>query len=200
MTLIKKSLLVILGSVVAACDMTETATRSAPLATAPLEIAETVETRSYDLRDFSFEAPEDIEVSEANTFYPNADVVWRGDPLGDRVEQVSAMFDTALSRNKAVLNGGTPVNVEIELVRFHGVTERTRFSVGGNYDMHFFMTVRDAVTGEVLEDRRFLQFDLAAPGGTSALMLDQQGQTEKVRVVDFLTHKLGESLTGPIAL
>jgi len=200
MTLIKKSILVALGSLVTACDMPETATRSAPLSTAPLEVPVTVETRSYDLRDISFAAPSDILISEGNGFYPNADVVWRGDPLGDRIAQVASLFDTALRRNDARLNGDTPVDVEIELVRFHGVTERTRFSIGGNYDMHFFMTVRHAETGEVLEEKRYLELDLAAPGGAGALLLERQGQTEKVRVTDFLTYTFGEELTGPIAL
>lgn len=200
MTLIKKSILFVLGSIVTACDMPETATRSAPLATAPLEIAETVELRSYNLQDISFSAPSDLLVSEGNGYYPTADVVWRGDPLGDRIAQVSSMFDTALRRNDTRLIGEVPIDVEIELARFHGVTERTRFSVGGNYDMHFFMTIRHSETGEVLEEKRYLEFDLAAPGGAAALILEQRGQTEKVRVTDFLTHTFGEELTGPIAL
>jgi len=200
MTLTKMSILVVLGSLVTGCDMPETATRNAPLATAPLEIAETVTTRSYDLRDVSFKAPSDLLISEGNSFYPNADVVWRGDPLGDRIVQVASLFDTALQRNEAILKGDVPIDVEIELVRFHGVTERTRFSIGGNYDMHFHMTVLHAETGEVLEEKRYIEFDLEAPGGAAALFQEQRGETEKVRVTDFLTYQFGQELTGPIAL
>ncbi len=200
MTLIKKSFFVVLGSFVAACDMPETATRNVPLSTSPLEIAETTAAPAYSFQSMSFSAPSDIVVSEGNGFYPNADVVWRGDPIGDRIAQIASIFETSFERAGGSLNGETPINVQVELVRFHGVTERTRFSVGGNYDMHFFMTVLHAETGEVLQERRFLQFDLGAPGGAAALLLEQSGQTEKVRVTDFLSQTLATELSRPIAL
>ena len=200
MTLSKKSMLVVLGSLVAACDMPETATRDAPLTTAALEAPETVPQRSYDFREIDFVAPEELLVSEANSFYPDVDIVWRGDPVGDRKAQINSLFETALNRADKELNGDVPVKLEIELVRFHGVTERTRFTVGGNYDMHFYMTVVHADTGEILEPKRFVQFDLAAPGGAAAILLEQRGQTEKVRVTDFLTIRMQEELSGTIAL
>lgn len=200
MTLIKKSALVLLGSLVAACDIPEMATRAAPLSTSPLAITEAAPSRSYDLQNVSLQAPADLVVSEANSYYPTADVVWRGDPIGDRVAQVMSMFDTAFERADATLTGETPVDVEITLARFHGVTERTRFSIGGNYDINFYMTVRHAETGEILEGPRFIDLDLAAPGGAAALLLEQRGQTEKVRVTDYLTYSLEDELSGPIEL
>lgn len=155
--------------------------------------------RSYRLERFSMQVPADLTVSEANGFYPVSDIVWRGDPRGDRRRQVAAMFQEAARRNERLLVGSTPIIAEARLARFHGVTERTRFSVGGVYHVVFYLTIRHAGTGAILEPMRKVSATLPAPGGTTAVALDQQGQTEKVRVTDFLTRVLREELSAPPA-
>ena len=150
--------------------------------------------RSYDLRDLRFGAKADIVVSEEDSFYPNADVVWRGDPRGPRVPQIGAMFQTAVTRNQSILNGTTPVDLVVTLLRFHGVTEKTRRTVGGVYNIVFEMTVVDARSGAVIEPPRRIVGNLDAPGGARAQALVDNGQTEKVRVTDFLTGLLRQEL------
>lgn len=151
--------------------------------------------RSYMLTDLVFSTPADLSVSEAEGYYPLADVVWRGDPRGPRVQQIGAMFETAFARNRQVLRGARPVIVDVQLRRFHGVTNTTRYSVGGVYNIIFNMTVRDATTGAVIEPPRRVVANLDAPGGSAAVRLEQNGQTQKVRVVDFLTAVLRGELT-----
>lgn len=150
--------------------------------------------RSYALRGFRFAAAPDLVVSEEESFYPTADVVWRGDPRGPRVEQIGEMFNVAAERNRSVLTGSQPVSVDVTLVRFHGVTNRTRFTVGGVYNVIFDMTVRDARTGAVIEPTRRVVGNLDAPGGSRAVQLDESGQTQKVRVTAFLTGLLRAQL------
>jgi hypothetical protein len=147
-------------------------------------------TRSYDLVSFTFFAPEDIAVSESQEFYPFADVVWRGDPIGARVPQIAAMFETAAARTGTAMTGNMPVAVDVALVRFHGVTDRTRYSVGGVYNIVFELTVLDARTGAVMEPTRRVAANLDAPGGARAVALEQNGQTQKVRITDFLASVL----------
>lgn len=151
-------------------------------------------TRSYRLSQFSFSAPSNLIVSEREGYYPTADIVWRGDPLGPRVTQIERMFDTAAWRNTDVLTGSVPIILEVELVRFHGVTNRTRYSVGGVYNIIFNMTVRDARNGAVIEPKRRVVGNLSAPGGEQAVRLEEDGQTEKVRVTDYLTGLLRAQL------
>ena len=151
--------------------------------------------RSYDLRELRFSAQPGLVVSEDNSFYPAADIVWRGDPVGPRIPQIGAMFREAARRNQSVLNGTTPVVVDITLIRFHGVTERTRSSVGGVYNVIFQLAVRDARTGAVIEPPRRVVGNLSAPGGSQGRALDRAGQTEKVRVTDFLTGLLRQQLS-----
>ena len=150
--------------------------------------------RSYRLRAFNFEAQQGLRVSENESFYPDADVVWRGDPIGPRIPQIAAMFQEAAKRNRAVLDGNFPVDVDLTLVRFHGVTNRTRYTVGGIYNVIFDLTIKNAATGEIIEPTRRIVGDLDAPGGERAALQDQVGQTQKVRVTDFLTSLLRAQL------
>lgn len=183
-----------------ACGTLDTATRNAPLDVPSLGAGEQLVQRSYAVQSMTFSAPEDLKVSEGNGYYPFADIVWRGDPVGDRVEQIAAIFETAIARNDDTLTGSIPVTVDFQLSRFHGVTERTRFSVGGVYNIIFSMTVRHAETGAVIEGPRRIQADLSAPGGAAAIIAEQRGQTEKVRVTDFLTQVMKDELSGSITL
>ena len=196
MKLFKMITIVALGLGVAGCASIDTVSRNIPLETSTFDIEAQVAPRSYAIEAMTFSTIDELFVSEANSYYPQADVVWRGDPIGDRVAQVEAMFQTAATRNKERLEGDTLVVVDIQLVRFHGVTERTRFSIGGVYNIVFNMRVRNAETGEVIEDSRRILADLSAPGGIAALMQEQRGQTEKVRVTDFLTQVFSDELTG----
>ena len=151
--------------------------------------------RSYDLRSLRFTAREGLVVSEADNFYPQADIVWRGDPVGPRIPQIGAMFQEAARRSRSVLNGSTPVIADVTLIRFHGVTDRTRRTVGGVYNIVFELSVRDARTGAVIEPPRVVVGNLSAPGGSRARALDQAGQTQKVRVTDFITGLLRQQLS-----
>lgn len=151
--------------------------------------------RSYAINAFEFVAPDDLTVSEAEGYYPFADVVWRGDTPGPRVPQIEAMFETAVERNVPVLAGDTPVAIRIDLVRFHGVTDRTRYSVGGVYNIVFDLTVTDARSGTLLEPKRRISGNLKAPGGSQAAALERDGFTQKVSVTGYLTSLLRAELS-----
>lgn len=151
-------------------------------------------TRSYDFRGLRFAALPDLEVSESEGFYPSADIVWRGDPRGPRLPQIEAMFQDAAARNRGIVTGTVPVTVDVTLVRFHGVTNRTRYTVGGVYNVVFDLTVRNASTGAIIEPTRRVAGNLDAPGGERAVRLEETGQTQKVRVTDFLTGLLRAQL------
>ncbi len=200
MKMLKILTISMLGLGVAGCATVDTVSRNAPIDVPAFGTESRVVARSYAIEDMTFSTFEDLTVSEANSYYPNADVVWRGDPVGNRIEQVAAMFRTATTRNQDRLEGDLPVIVDFQLVRFHGVTERTRFSVGGVYNIVFNMSVRNALTGEIIEEPRLIEADLSAPGGIAALMQEQRGQTEKVRVTDFLTQVFSDELTGSFAI
>ena len=160
---------------------------------APSEPRPQVE-RSYSLRGLNFDAQPGLRVSESEGYYPNAEVVWRGDPIGERIPQIEAMFQDAAARNRDIVDGTLPIAVDVTLVRFHGVTNRTRYTIGGVYNVVFDMTIRNVETGDVIEPARRVVGNLDAPGGERAVRLEDAGQTEKVRVTDFLTSLLRAQL------
>lgn len=197
MNVFKMMTIAALGLTVAGCASVDTVTRNAPIETPGFSGADSrVIARNYAVQDMTFTTQTQLRVSESNSYYPNAEVVWRGDPIGNRIEQIAAMFRTAMDRNVANMDGLVPVVVDYQLVRFHGVTERTRFSIGGVYNIEFDITVRNAQTGEIVEPARRVEANLSAPGGIAALMQEQRGQTEKVRVTDFLTQVFADELSG----
>jgi len=104
------------------------------------------------------------------------------------------MFQAAFDRNQSIFNGTTPVDIQVTLVRFHGVTDLTRLTVGGVYNIIFDMTVFDARSGAIIEPPRRIEGDLNAPGGARGRALIESGQTQKVRVTDFLTGLLRQQL------
>lgn len=192
--------IVAFGAIVAtltACSNVDTVSRNTPLETPRVSQSEVQQVaRDYQLHSVRFAVPADMRVSEANSYYPIADIVWRGDPLGNRGEQISAIFQTAIQSAGHGLTGSIPVTVDVELARFHSLTERTRYSVGGVHSIKFDLTIRHALTGEVLEPTRRVNADLPALGGYAALAADNEGQGQKVRITTHLTSMFFQSLTG----
>lgn len=191
-------LLLVLGvtSLSAACTTDSgVASRNQPLETGFAASGAVV--RDYAVQDVRVSVPYALSVSEANTYFPFADIVWRGDVFGNRHYQLAVLFEEAAARGAEQLEGAIPVIAEVELRRFHGVTEKTRFSFGGDYDVQYMLTVRHALTGEVLEPAHLVKDKLDAPGGSAAMALDRAGLTERVRVMDFMTQRFLQDLSGP---
>lgn len=166
------------------------ATQGAQWATAPVNPPLAAMFRIDDLR---VSVPETLRVSEANTFLPNADIVWRGDPLGDRHAQIAAIMadagQVAMGRGQ-----GRPAVVELVVTRFHGVTEKTRYTVGGTHNMRFDMTLRDPETGAVLFGPKNIVADVRASGGAKAIEEDRIGRTQKVVVTERLREVIQREL------
>lgn len=152
----------------------------------------------YDVQQVAISVPRSLRVSEANVFYPIADVVWRGEPRGDRYAQVERIFQEAAAQATVSMTEGRKVNVSIEITRFHCLTEKTRYTVGGTHALDFMMTVTDAVTGQVIDGPRAVVGDIKASGGAHAIAEDQMGRTQRVVVVSRLTEVLRRELSAEI--
>jgi hypothetical protein len=180
-----------------ACGAVDMVSRNQPLDVPTLANPSVTEPMSFNVQDVRIVIPGNLQASERNGYYPITDIVWRGDPLGNRQAQVAALFQTAADAVQPGLTGGnTPAIATITLIRFHGLTERARYSVGGVYNMRFTLSFTDPVTGADLVPPEFIEANLAGPGGLAAVALEQNGQTEKVRVINFLTQVLGIELQG----
>ena len=166
---------------------------------APIQSVVTDEAR-YFISSVSVTVPETLQVSEANQIHPDADIVWRGDPPGDRLVQVKAIVDDGLSLGIRGLKTGPKTKLSVQLERFHALTEKARFLVGGVHDIVFVMTVRDAVTGAVLEGPRRVEVAIRASGGDAAIAQDAAGRTQKVVIIEGLAEAIQRELSGTLVL
>lgn len=199
-----------------ACAGTDPATRNVPLQTAdvPLQTAGIFSTPGaapagakvvqltprYDVAEVRVTVPQSLKVSEANVFYPMADIVWRGEPRGDRYAQVAAIFQDAAASATQRMTKGPEVVVELTVARFHSLTEKTRYTVGGTHSLKFDLTVRDARTGAVIDGPRRIDADIAASGGSKAIAEDQAGRTQRVVIVERLTEVIRRELSQQTVL
>lgn len=154
------------------------------------------------IQGIEISVPQDLKVSEANLMVPNADIVWRGDPMGDRYSQVTAIFETAAASATQGLTEGRGVILSLEVTRFHALTEKARYLTGGNYALHFDLTLRDAASGVILDGPRPVVADVRAAGGLRAIAEDNAGRTEKVviteRLVEVLRYELSQLTLQPV--
>ncbi len=184
-----------------ACGSPDLASRNAPLNTSNLSLASdaaqkrVVLSSQYNVTEIRIAVPRALTVSEANMFYPSADIVWRGEPLGDRQMQVHSIFTDAFGMGAAHMKSGPEVIVEAEVKRFHGVTEKTRYTVGGVFNMEFILTVRSAQTGEIIDGPRFVEANVKAAGGSAAIEEEQAGRTQRVVVIEALRAKIRQELS-----
>lgn len=154
----------------------------------------------YDVQAVTVTVPKSLVVSEANSFLPKADIVWRGDAPGDRYAQVKAIFDDAASKATASMQSGPKVVVDLEVTKFHCLTEKTRYTVGGVHSMHFLMTVRDVETGAILQGPRLIVADVHGAGGARAMAEEAVGRTQKVVVTERLVTVLQRELSAPVSV
>ena len=178
-------------------------TESAPVGFAVVESAAApgvqVLAPRYAVQEVRVEVPPDLRVSEANTFYPFADIVWRGEPAGDRHAQVRAILLDAFGFGTSGMDTGPGVIVEATVRRFHALTEKTRYTVGGIHAVNFDLTVRDAATGAVLEGPRLVKVDIPAWGGRRAIEEERAGRTQRVVIVEGVAQAIRRELSTPAA-
>ncbi len=176
-------LIVAAALAVSACGAPMPVSRDAAFDTAPvIDFA----TQDWGVVRLDIVVPESLTVSEANRIKPRADIVWREDPLGDRYDQVRAIFAEALAPVLTPETGADPVIVQIELVRFHAVTERARYTIGGEHEIEFMLTVFEAESGMSISGPRLVDLTFRAYGGQDAINAEAQGITQRVRIMERL--------------
>jgi len=179
----------VMSLAIAGCTSVDTASRNAAYQPAQPTVATAPEVQQQlSLASYSVTVPSKLVVSEANRYYPSGDIVWRGDAIGDRHAQVKAIFDASLAKAKQTTSGGYPVVVDVEVVRFHALTEKARYTVGGVHAITFKLQLKHAKTGELLAPTRMVTADLQAFGGEQAVRAEAAGLTQKVRITAHLAE------------
>ena len=160
-----------------------------------------VATGDWRLASVEVKIPEKMKVNEDGNVRvpPPGELVWWGDPPGDRKAQVRALLsDAATAGAQDALTGTKPVVFRVKVNRFHALTPLAR-STGiqlGVHSLNFDFEVVDAATGEVLVVEKGVNADLRAFSGTQAILAEQQGQGQKIRIQTRVAQVVRSWLTS----
>lgn len=150
--------------------------------------------RDYSVTGVEVTVPHALTVSEENGIKPRADILWQAEPLGDRYAQVDAILTEALTQGTAEMHGARKVTLEAVVTRFHALTKRTRYSIGGEHEVWMMLTVRDAETGEVLEGPRLIGFDTRV-SAEEAFAHEEQGIYQRQEINAMVRDMIGRELS-----
>ena len=154
--------------------------------------------KSWCLAEVRVSVPKTLTVSEAKTLLPDADIVWREDPLGDRYAQVGKIVQTAVLRGAQGLRGSRPVIIEVTVTRFHALTfeaERSN-SDWGVHNVDLSVRVLDAGTGAVLLPATAIRAETPAWSGARMREARRKGQTQK----SMITNHVARTIAGWLGL
>jgi hypothetical protein len=146
---------------------------------------------------FTVNVPKSLKVNERNLYYPIGDIVWRGEPRGDRYAQIKAMFDAGLRTAATRIDGARPVRLDVQVTRFHALSEKARYTVGGIHDIDFRYRLVDVETGLPIGPTKEINADLKALGGQAAMAAEGRGETQKARIIAHLARVFYEELMVP---
>ncbi len=187
----------------AACGATPV-TRDAPprpvpfdASNAPVEASATTGLTDFRVVAVNVTVPATLQVSESNSYYPGGDIVWHGDAYGNRHSQVAAIVQHGLESGVRPFTGETPVILDVVVTRFHALSPRARYTIGGAHSVNFHLRVRDAKTGDTLIPSYHIETDLEAYGGATAVAAEAHGDSQKKRITTHLVRVIQTELRRP---
>lgn len=161
-------------------------------------------TKTWRIVAVDVRVPGSLTVSEANLYAPNADIVWREDPLAAetdrettasiRRQQVDDIMTKAVWRGTRTFSrksGGTrPVTLRITMQRFHALSQKARIKLNrsGVHNITFSAQFVDHRTGTTLTKPERIDADLYAFVGKDAHNAEVRGQTQRVRISDHVAN------------
>jgi hypothetical protein len=144
-------------------------------------------TREWQVAEVNFAVPPGLSLGSPSVMAPDADIVWFGEPPGDRREQVDAIMTEAITRGTERLQGQRPVIINASLIRFHAVTPlAVSQAPEAVHDIAFRVEVLDAGNGARLTQAMRIDASLPALTGAAAVIANDQGQSQKVRITDYV--------------
>ena len=160
-------------------------------------------TRSWRLQGVEVTVPDSLRVSEANSLAPNAEIVWHGEPEGNRRNQVATILRDGIARGAADLPGQQSVTFGVTLQEFHAVTPAAiNTAPSAVHNIAYTIQTFDSRTAAPVTSPTAIKADLPALTGSAAVVAAQEGQTQKVRITNHLARVtrswlgMGEDVRG----
>ena len=134
--------------------------------------------------------PTNLTVSEDNVLIPNGDITWWETMGPPRRDVVRGILQEGVAAGASKLNGQQAVVLNIELVRFHGMspTAQATLNFSGVHNVRFYATVVDAATGAALTEKTLIEADTAAALGNQLSQNRANGITETARVKNTIAN------------
>ncbi len=141
---------------------------------------------TWSLGDVQVEISNGLTVTQSPSrrYPPLSELVWYGDPPGDRKAQVATLMADAVRAGAAdALAGSQPVTIALNVTEFHAMTPRARSTELqlGVHEIMFDISVVDA-SGATLASEKGVRSDLQAFSGAAAVQAEQLGQGQKIRI------------------
>jgi len=146
--------------------------------------------KSWHVHGVQVAIPPELTVSNANTYAPNADIVWHGDlEAGNRRQQVASILRDGITKGSSALSGPRGIRILAELEHFHAVTPAAvARAPAAVHNIAFLVQVVDDQSGAALTTPVRIQADLEAYVGAAAMTAAIQGQSQRVRIVDHIAQ------------
>ena len=97
------------------------------------------------------------------------------------------IIDAAATRAVAGLEAGPGIYLDIEVKRFHALSQKARATVGGVHNILMEVSIRHGETNEILVDPFPVHIKLKEFGGQKAIEAEMRGETQKVRISREIT-------------
>lgn len=156
--------------------------------------------RNWRVTAVDVKVPEELTVSDRNTWVPQADIVWHGDVQGDRKVQIAKVLEEGIERGTAKLRGNQPVTIGLTVQQFHAITPivEQRLSESGVHDIQYTIQVFDSRTGQPITQPEFIEADAAALVGEQAREARLAGLSQREEVIRHIARVTeGWVGTGP---
>ncbi len=151
--------------------------------------------QSYSVKQVNVLVPRNLVVSEENSYKPAADIVWHGESVGNRYAQVEKLMRDGIGAGARSFQSGRAVILDVQVQRFHALTQKTRDSIGGKHELIYALTVRDAASGEVLRLVPKVNATVRGAGGAAAQAEEAAGRTQAVVIREALANSIQKELS-----
>jgi|LauGreSuBDMM15SN_2_FD.fasta_scaffold131945_2 hypothetical protein len=148
----------------------------------------------YNVTRVNVLVPRSLVVSEDNSYKPAADIVWHGEAAGNRFAQVEKLTRDGITAGAGAFRAGRAVTVDVQVVRFHALTQKTRDSFGGKHELIYALILRDSATGEVLLLEPRVKATVRAAGGAAAQAEEAVGRTQAVVIREAFAVSIQKEL------
>ena len=144
------------------------------------------EAATWRVASVEVKAPETLTTSEENSYTPNYDVVWHGEPYGDRRAQAAAIIKEGIERGaSSALTGREKVRIVATITQFHAITPKVRGMDGvGVHNIQYTIQVFDAKTGAALTEPQNIKAEFPAMVGDEGDAAEAKGLTQRVQIVN----------------